>query len=74
MLEHFWLIVLLVILGRTLAAWTAWTSVVTAWATVVITTWTAVIATVVVTAWASVSAWLALRLDITLWLLDKSLA
>ncbi len=73
-LEHLWLVVLLWSLSRTLTTWTSWASVIAAWTTVVITTWTAVVATVVVTAWTSVSAWLALWLYISLWLLKESLA
>lgn len=73
-LEHLWLVVLLWSLSRTLTTGTSWASVIAAWATVVITTWSAVVATVVVTAWTSVASWLALWLYITLRLLDKSLA
>jgi hypothetical protein len=73
-LEHLWLVVLLWSFSRTLTTWTSWASVIAAWTTVVITTWTAVVATVVVTAWTSVSAWLALWLYVTLWLLEESLA
>ena len=75
-LEHLWLVVLLWSISRTVATWTSWASVIAAWATVVVTTWTAVVvATVVVVAtWTSVSAWLALRLNISLWLLDEGLA
>ena len=76
-LEHLWLVVLLWGISRALlATWTAWASVIAAWATVIVTTWTAVVvATVVVlTTWTSVSAWLALRLDISLRLLEESLA
>ena len=73
-LEHFRLVVLLWSISLTVATWASWTSVIAAWTTVVVTTRTAVVATVVVTTWASVSAWLALRLDITLRLLEESLA
>ena len=75
-LEHFRLVVLLVVswLFAAVATRTLWTSVVAAWATVtsaVITTWTSV---AVVTAWTTVSAWLALWLDISLRLLDEGSA
>ena len=73
-LEHLRLVAWLVVLDRTLTTWTSWASVVTAWAAVVVTTWTTVVTTVVLAAWASVSAWLALRLNITLRLLDEGLA
>lgn len=73
-LEHFRFVVLLVVFCWTFATWTSWTSVVTAWASVVITTWPAVVAAVVVSTWASVSAWLALWLYISLRLLKESLA
>ena len=73
-LEHLRFVVLLVVLGRTLAAWTSWTSVIAAWTSVVVTTWSAVVAAVVVTMWTTVSARLALRLDISLRLLEECLA
>ena len=73
-LEHLWLVVLLWSVSRTVAARTSWASVIAAWATVasaVVTTWSAV---AVIATWTSVSAWLALRLNISLWLLEESLA
>ena len=73
-LEHLWFVVLLVVFNRALTTWTSWASVIAAWTTVVITTWTAVVATVVLTTWTSVTSWLALWLYIALWLLDESLA
>ena len=73
-LEHLWLVVLLVVLGRALAAWTSRATVVAAWASVVVTTWATVVAAVVVTTRTAVSARLALRLDISLRLLHESLA
>lgn len=76
-LEHLWLVVLLRCLWSvtTVAAWTSWASVVAAWASVVITTWTAVVVTtVVVAAWATLRTWTALWLYIALRLLEESLA
>ena len=73
-LEHLWFVVLLVVFNRALTTWTSWASVFAAWASVVITAWSAIVATVVVTAWATVSAWLALWLNVSLWLLDEGLA
>ena len=74
-LEHLRLVVLL--RSWSLVAVTtraSWTSVVTAWTSVssaVIAAWATV---TLLTAWTSVSAWLALRLNITLRLLDEGLA
>ena len=76
-LEHLWLVVLLLwSVSLTVATWTSWASVIAAWATVVVTTWTAVVVAtvVVVTTWTSISAWLALRLNVSLRLLEESLA
>ena len=73
-LEHLWLVVLLwSICWTLLATWTSWASVIAAWATVVITTWAASIVTTVI-AWTLVASWLALRLNISLRLLDKDSA
>lgn len=73
--EHLRLVVLLVVFSWALATRTSWTSVITT-RTSVVTTWATVVVTaVVVTAWATVSAtWTALWLNISLWLLEKSLA
>ena len=73
-LEHLWLVVLLWSLSRTLTTWTSWASVIAAWTTVVVTTWTAVVATVIVTAWTSVASWLALWFNISFWLLEEGFA
>ena len=75
-LEHLWLVVLLCCrcFSRTLTTWASWTSVIATWTSVasaVIAAWSTV---AVVTTWTSVSAWLTLRLYISLWLLKKSLA
>ena len=73
--EHLRLVVLLVVFNRALATRTSWTSVITT-RTSVVTTWTTiVVAAVVLTKWTTVSAtWTALWLNISLWLLEKSLA
>lgn len=73
-LEHFRLVVLLVVLGWTLAARTSWASVIAARTPVVVTTRTTIVTTVIVTTRTSVTAWLALRLDITLRFLDEGSA
>ena len=75
-LEHFWFVVLVVLLRSitTVAAWTSWASVIAAWASVIITTWTAIVATVVIAAWATLRTWTALWLYIALRLLEESLA
>lgn len=76
-LEHLRLVVLLWSFRSVVAAVAArssWATVIAAWTSVAFTTWSAVVAAVVVTTWTSVSAWLALRLDIALRLLDESLA
>lgn len=73
-LEHLRLVVVFNwSLGLTLAARTSRASVIATW-TSVVAAWSAVVATVVVTAWATVASWLALRLDVSLRLLDESLA
>ena len=75
LLEHLWFVVLLVVFYRsvtTVAARTSRASVVAAW-TSVVTTWSASVVAAVV-AWSAVSAWLALRLDISLRLLEECLA
>jgi hypothetical protein len=74
LLEHLWFVVLLYRSLIAVAAWTSWASVVAAWTTVisaVIAAWATV---ALLTAWTSVSAWLALRLNITLRLLEECLA
>jgi hypothetical protein len=73
-LEHLWLIVLLRCLSRTLAAWTLRASVVTAWTAVVATVVAAWTTVTLLTTWTSVSAWLTLRLNVSLRLLEESLA
>lgn len=75
MLEHFRFVVLLIVFYRTLAAWTSRTSVIAAWASVVVTTWAAiVVATLVVTAWTAVLTGTTLRFHIALRLFEESLA
>ena len=73
-LEHLWLVAWLVVLERTLTTWTSWASVIATWSAAVLTTRTTVVTTVVVTAWTTVSAWLALRLNVSLRLLKERLA
>ena len=73
-LEHLRLVVLLRSFCRALATWTSWTAVVTAWTSVVIATWTTVITAVILTTWAALRAWTTLRLDISLRLFNESLA
>ena len=75
-LEHLWLVVLLCCwsVSWALATWTLRASVVAAWATVVATVIAAWATVTLLTTWTSVSAWLALRLDISLRLLEESLA
>lgn len=73
-LEHLWLVAWLVVFERTLTTWTSCASVLATWSAAVLTTRTTVVTTVIVTAWATVSARLALRLDVSLRLLEESLA
>ena len=76
-LEHLWLVVVAIILSWllvTLTTWTSWASVVAAWATVASAVVTARTTLAVIATWAAVSAWLALRLNISFRLLDEGLA
>ena len=77
LLEHLRFVVLLVVFYRsvtTIAARTSRASVLATW-TPVVTTWSAsVVAAVILATWTSVTAWLALRLYISLRLLEESLA
>ena len=66
-LEHLRLVVLLRSICLPLATWTSWTSVITASALAVVTTWTVA----VLAAWTSVASWLAFSLNVSLRLLDK---
>ena len=75
-LEHLWLVVLLYCrsVSWTVATWTLRASVVTTWTTVVTTVVAAWATVTLLTTRTSVSAWLALWLNISLWLLEESLA
>ena len=76
-LEHLRLVVLLWSFRSVVAAVAARSSratVIATWTSVAFTAWSAVVAAVVVTTWTLVSAWLALRLDISLRLFNESLA
>jgi hypothetical protein len=76
-LEHLWFIVAAFVLGWflvTVTTWPSWTSFVATWTTVTSAVITARTTLAVVTAWTTVSAWLALRFNITLRLLDEGLA
>jgi hypothetical protein len=67
-LEHFWLVVLLVLSWCLVAVttWTSWASVVAAWTTVTTSTLIAAATLTVILARTSVATWLALRLNISL--------
>ena len=75
-LEHFWLVVLLV-LSRCLVAvttWTSWASVIAAWTTVTTSALITAATLTVILARTSVTTWLALWLNVSLRLVEESSA
>jgi hypothetical protein len=73
-LEHLRLVVLLVVLYRALATWTSWAAVIATWTSVSARTTVTCWATVILATWATLRTWTTLWLNISLRLLEESLA